>query len=230
MNSNTHTQSSSDYAPPSHPPPPQVPQGWTVRWDDRYHRFYYVNLKTKQPQWEAPEGTTFSDEPPAYQQSATPPRTPEPVRQSHNASPAPMASSSRPQMSQQSESHKGFASKVGDFLEKRARKKAQYYNSRPMIIAGGRPAYGGYGYPGYGGGMMGGPMMGGGYGRRPGMGMGGAAALGAGGGLLGGMMLANAMDDNDYGEGYAEGYEDAYDGGGFDGGDFGGGDFGGGDF
>lgn len=88
--------------------------------------------------------------------------------------------------------------------------------------------YGGGGYPpqqygGYGAGMMGGhrPPP-----RKGGMGAGGAAALGVGGGLVGGMMLANAMDDNDYSEGYQDGQQDDFDGGG--GGDMG--DMGGGDF
>lgn len=78
---------------------------------------------------------------------------------------------------------------------------------------------GGYGRPMYGGGY-GQPMMGGG--RRQGgggMGMAGGAALGLGAGALGGMALANAMDDDDYGDGYQEGYDD---GGGGD--DFGGDD------
>jgi hypothetical protein len=48
------------------------------------------------------------------------------------------------------------------------------------------------------------------------MGMAGAAALGLGGGLLGGALLADAIDDHDYQEGYDDGMADA-----------GGGDFGG---
>ena len=60
--------------------------------------------------------------------------------------------------------------------------------------------------------------------RKPGMGVGGAAALGAGGGLLGGMMLGGAMGDHG-----GDGGDYGGDGGDFggDGGDFGGGDFGG---
>ncbi|RPA97722.1 hypothetical protein L873DRAFT_1790857 [Choiromyces venosus 120613-1] len=70
-----------DFAPPETPPPPKVPVGWTVRWDDRYQRWYYVNLPTKRSQWEKPEGTieapesesssrpaSRQDQPPAYQQ------------------------------------------------------------------------------------------------------------------------------------------------------------------
>jgi len=232
-NANQRPGSSGDYAAPSHPPPPRVPDGWAVRWDDNYHRFYYVNLATKASQWDVPEGTVFSDDPPSYQHSITPPRTPDPSRRAeHTGSPAPgVASSSNP--AHQPE-HKSFGQKVGDFLEKRAAKKQAYYANRPMMVMGPRPMMGGYGggmygRPMYGPGYGGYPgMMGGGYGRRPGMGAGGAAMLGAGGGLLGGMMLADAMDDR-YEDGYEQGMDD-YGGGDFDSGDFGGGDFGGGDF
>ncbi|RPA82866.1 hypothetical protein BJ508DRAFT_80730 [Ascobolus immersus RN42] len=41
---------SNDFAPPARPPPPTVPQGWTVRWDSHYNRWFYVNLATKQSQ------------------------------------------------------------------------------------------------------------------------------------------------------------------------------------
>lgn len=54
-----------------------------------------------------------------------------------------------------------------------------------------------YGYPqqpGYGAAPY---MQPGRPGRRPGMGMGGAAAMGVGGGLLGGMMLGSALDGHD---------------------------------
>ncbi|KHN98226.1 WW/Rsp5/WWP domain protein [Metarhizium album ARSEF 1941] len=106
----------------------------------------------------------------------------------------------------------------------------------------GQPGYGGYppqpGYSAYGGGY---PQ--GGYyqqqqqpGRRPGGGMGGmgmglaGGALGLGAGVLGGALLADAIHDHDqaeYNQGYQDGMDNDYGGGGdFDGG----GDFGGGDF
>ena len=57
----------------------------------------------------------------------------------------------------------------------------------------------------------------------------GSMALGVGGGLLGGMLLGNAInswEDHERMEGYQDGYQDGYDNGGdYDGGDFGGGDF-----
>ncbi|KAL9620293.1 MAG: hypothetical protein Q9160_005192 [Pyrenula sp. 1 TL-2023] len=102
----------------------------------------------------------------------------------------------------------------------------QYYPQQ-----GGYPPQGGYGHgPGGYGGYP--PQhqqqfMGGG-GRKPGkggMGAGGAAALGLGGGLLGGALLADAIDDHDdreYDQGYQDGQNDDFGGGGDD---FGGGDF-----
>ena len=39
-----------DFAPPSGPPPPQVPQGWKAIWNEQYQEWFYVNLSTKQSQ------------------------------------------------------------------------------------------------------------------------------------------------------------------------------------
>ncbi|KAI9726392.1 MAG: hypothetical protein M1834_009055 [Cirrosporium novae-zelandiae] len=62
-----------DFAPPSGPPPPKVPEGWKALWNDQYHEWFYVNLHTKQSQWERPtEPIYLSDSiappgpPPAY--------------------------------------------------------------------------------------------------------------------------------------------------------------------
>lgn len=46
-----------DFAPPPGPPPPIMPEGWIARFDDKYQRFFYVNLATKQSQWDKPPGT-----------------------------------------------------------------------------------------------------------------------------------------------------------------------------
>ncbi|KAG8423236.1 hypothetical protein J3458_000145 [Metarhizium acridum] len=97
-----------------------------------------------------------------------------------------------------------------------------------------QPPYGGYPpQGGYGGGYGGGYPQGG-YqqqpGRRPGGGMGGmgmglaGGALGLGAGVLGGALIADAIHDHDqaeYNEGYQDGMDNDYGGGGdFDGGDF----------
>lgn len=94
---------------------------------------------------------------------------------------------------------------------------AGYYPPHPPQQMGGPYGYGG-GYGGYGGGYGGYPPQAMGRPQRRGgggMGTAGAAALGVGGGLLGGAMLANAMDDDDYGDGYEDGVDA---GGGDDGG------------
>ena len=53
--------------------PPQVPDGWVAKFDDEYSTWYYVDLKTKKSQWDAPAGTRFDSKsagddvpPPAY--------------------------------------------------------------------------------------------------------------------------------------------------------------------
>ncbi|KAL1306468.1 hypothetical protein AAFC00_005166 [Neodothiora populina] len=43
-----------DYVPPPGPPPPKVPAGWKAQWNDQYKEWFYVNLHTKQSQWEKP--------------------------------------------------------------------------------------------------------------------------------------------------------------------------------
>lgn len=59
-----------DFAPPSGPPPPKVPEGWKAVWNDQYKEWFYVNLHTKQSQWDKPvaPATVSGDSagPPAY--------------------------------------------------------------------------------------------------------------------------------------------------------------------
>jgi len=43
-----------DYAPPPGPPPPRVPEGWKAQWNDQYKQWFFVNLHTKQSQWDVP--------------------------------------------------------------------------------------------------------------------------------------------------------------------------------
>lgn len=39
--------------------PPSVPQGWLAKYDDKYKVFFYIDLRTKKSQWEAPASTSF---------------------------------------------------------------------------------------------------------------------------------------------------------------------------
>ncbi|KAK4102584.1 hypothetical protein N658DRAFT_495291 [Parathielavia hyrcaniae] len=43
-----------DFESPSGPPPPKVPEGWAVRWNDQYKEWFYVNTFTKKSQWDKP--------------------------------------------------------------------------------------------------------------------------------------------------------------------------------
>ncbi|CEI65214.1 hypothetical protein FVEN_g6349 [Fusarium venenatum] len=71
-----------DFAPPAGPPPPkapEVPAGWAVRWNDQYKEWFYVNVYTKQSQWEKPTAPVFPNDdgapagpPPGYEPGNTP--------------------------------------------------------------------------------------------------------------------------------------------------------------
>lgn len=64
----------SDFAPPPGPPPPKVPQGWKAIWNSQYNEWFYVNIYTKQSQWDKPqepvyppgEGSSSDAPPPSY--------------------------------------------------------------------------------------------------------------------------------------------------------------------
>ncbi|KAK4550801.1 hypothetical protein LTR36_000381 [Oleoguttula mirabilis] len=43
-----------DFAPPSGPPPPRVPEGWKAVWNDQYKEWFYVNTYTKASTWDRP--------------------------------------------------------------------------------------------------------------------------------------------------------------------------------
>ncbi|KEY69665.1 hypothetical protein S7711_03149 [Stachybotrys chartarum IBT 7711] len=73
----------SDFAPPVGPPPPrapEVPAGWTARWNDQYKEWFYVNIYTKQSQWEKPFEPVYPPQddngplgaPPSYQPGHSP--------------------------------------------------------------------------------------------------------------------------------------------------------------
>lgn len=55
-----------DYAPPPGPPPPKVPEGWKAVWNPQYSEWFFVNIYTKQSQWEKPTE-------PVYLSGETPP-------------------------------------------------------------------------------------------------------------------------------------------------------------
>ncbi|KAI3403999.2 RCF2 [Candida oxycetoniae] len=206
--------------------PPNVPDGWLAKFDEKYSTWFYVDLATKKSQWEAPKGTKFDTgdvadvPPPAY---------------------SPKENNSKVNSTTSNQSNRG------------AFNRHQQPQPQPQPNYGGgyppQPGYGGYPppQPGYGGyppqtGYGGYPPPGGyyppqGYGgypppqavqqqpRRSGLGA-GSMAMGVGGGLLGGMLLGNAIngwEDHERMEGYQDGYQDGFDqGGDFDGGDFGG--------
>lgn len=59
-----------DYAPPSGPPPPKVPEGWKAVWNNDYNEWFFVNLHTKTSQWDLPTTPAYpsspSGAPPSY--------------------------------------------------------------------------------------------------------------------------------------------------------------------
>ncbi|KAF2097431.1 hypothetical protein NA57DRAFT_58020 [Rhizodiscina lignyota] len=61
-----------DFAPPTGPPPPKVPDGWKAQWNDQYKEWFYVNIYTKRSQWERPDEPVYPppsgdpDAPPSY--------------------------------------------------------------------------------------------------------------------------------------------------------------------
>jgi hypothetical protein len=71
-----------DFAPPTGPPPPrapEVPAGWAARWNEQYKEWFYVNLYTKQSQWDKPTQPVFPAEdapppgaPPGYAPGSAP--------------------------------------------------------------------------------------------------------------------------------------------------------------
>jgi hypothetical protein len=240
----------SDFVPPPpHPPPPKLPEGWTARWDPNYRAFYYVNLLTKQSQWELPTAPATPgppvSPPPSYGGGEGDPSrgrpglerpfsapvggysTPPGAQPGYMPQPPPQPQQEPPRSRSQ-----GIASKLSSFLKGGSSSQPQrpaYGTPPPSNYYGGMPPQPGY-YPPQqpqyypqqppNNGMYGGPQRKRGMG---GMGMLGGAGLGLGAGMLGGMLLGEAISDHDQHE-YMEGYQDAQDQ------DFGGGDFDGGDF
>ncbi|KAF2640876.1 hypothetical protein P280DRAFT_331456 [Massarina eburnea CBS 473.64] len=66
-----------EFAPPPGPPPPKVPEGWKAIWNAQYSEWFYVNIYTKQSQWEKPTEAIYPsgegppDGPPPYSGGST---------------------------------------------------------------------------------------------------------------------------------------------------------------
>ncbi|KAL8822366.1 MAG: hypothetical protein Q9191_006897 [Dirinaria sp. TL-2023a] len=54
-----------DFAPPTGPPPPKVPEGWKAVFNDQYKEWFYVNKYTKQSTWERPNSPVYPSSPSA---------------------------------------------------------------------------------------------------------------------------------------------------------------------
>ncbi|KAL6454737.1 WWM1 WW domain-containing protein WWM1 [Candida maltosa Xu316] len=205
--------------------PPKVPDGWVAKYDDEYSTFFYVDLKTKKSQWDAPPGTTFGSDskgddvpPPAYS-----PTGGERKKAEVNRASAPRPAAAEPQ--------RGYSQGPPPQQQQRYQQgppQGQYYQQGPppgQYYQQGPPQ-------GY---YQQGPPQG--YYQQqqqpPRRSNAGNMALGVGGGLLGGMLLGSAIngwEDHERNEGYQDGYQDGYDNGFDNGNDYGGDDFGGGDF
>lgn len=67
-----------DFAPPTGPPPPRVPEGWKAIWNAQYNEYFYVNIYTKQSTWEKPTEPVYpshggeSEMPPGYSSGGAP--------------------------------------------------------------------------------------------------------------------------------------------------------------
>ncbi|CAO2648571.1 Nn.00g078380.m01.CDS01 [Neocucurbitaria sp. VM-36] len=60
-----------EFAPPTGPPPPKVPEGWKAVWNAQYSEWFFVNIYTKQSQWDKPTE-------PVYPPGEGPPHGPPP--------------------------------------------------------------------------------------------------------------------------------------------------------
>lgn len=68
-----------DFAPPPGPPPPKVPEGYKAVWNEQYKEWFFVNIYTKQSQWEKPTEPVYPSHdsappgaPPGYDHSTKP--------------------------------------------------------------------------------------------------------------------------------------------------------------
>ncbi|KAK0661751.1 WW domain-containing protein WWM1 [Lasiodiplodia hormozganensis] len=77
----------SEYAPPvpsQGPPPPKVPAGWKAVFNQQYQEWFYVNIYTKQSQWDKPTEPIY---PPSEAEASVPPPGPPPSYNQGDAKP-----------------------------------------------------------------------------------------------------------------------------------------------
>ncbi|KAL9604224.1 MAG: hypothetical protein Q9219_000622 [cf. Caloplaca sp. 3 TL-2023] len=144
----------SDYAPPSGPPPPKVPEGWKAQWNDQYHEWFYVNLHTKISQWDRPTS-------PAHPPSDLPPPSYTNPLHNNTTTTYPEKHSYNPHPPSQTDSDAAFAARLQAEEDERAR----------LATASGRPTSRGaadsyYSQQGHGGGPQP-PGLTGGYPGAP---------------------------------------------------------------
>ncbi|KAL8727141.1 MAG: hypothetical protein Q9166_006237 [cf. Caloplaca sp. 2 TL-2023] len=156
-----------DYAPPSGPPPPRVPEGWKALWNEQYHEWFYVNLHTKVSQWELPTQPAYpsspsapSGAPPGY--SGSGPTQPEKAGEIHTTHPY---SSHPPAGGADVESDAVYAARLQAEEDERARAAGRPTSrgAADTYYGAGGPQQQGYGQsqqpqpPGYVGGYPGAP-------------------------------------------------------------------------
>lgn len=69
-----------DFAPPSTPPPPKVPDGWKAVWNEKYKEWFYVNIYTKKSQWDKPTEPIYPPEGEDEEPDGPPPYDPKKAR------------------------------------------------------------------------------------------------------------------------------------------------------
>ncbi|KAF2878419.1 hypothetical protein BDV95DRAFT_557429 [Massariosphaeria phaeospora] len=74
-----------EYAPPTGPPPPHLPEGWKAVYNQQYSEYFYVNIYTKQSQWEKPTHPVY---PPGEASEGLPPSYPPPMSGAASTSPS----------------------------------------------------------------------------------------------------------------------------------------------
>lgn len=110
------------FLPPPGPPPPKVPEGWKAIWNDQYKEWFYVNLHTKQSQWDKPEAPALD---PSSPQSAPPDDVPPSYSPGANA---PVGSGTDVK-SQNLQSNNPYAQNVAESDEEMARRLQEEENA-----------------------------------------------------------------------------------------------------